>query len=166
MADRKGSRTNVEQEEFLPFDLPDPVTPEPKVKPLRRPIWTENKAKLIERYLYYFVMITKHGTYIDGFAGPQAPEQYGMWAAKLVLESEPKWFRHFYLFDNNKQQIEHLDELICSQSERDSKGRKVIRDIGIYRGDFNDNIYDLLSSNCIRQKEATFCLLDLFHKSV
>src|SRR5712672_141396 len=36
----------------------------------QHPIWTENKAKLIERYLYYFVMVTKHGAYIDGFAGP------------------------------------------------------------------------------------------------
>jgi hypothetical protein len=42
-----------------------------KLRPLRNPIWTENKARLIERYLYYFVLITKHGTYIDGFAGPQ-----------------------------------------------------------------------------------------------
>jgi hypothetical protein len=32
------------------------------------PIWTENKARLIERYLFYFVLVTKHGTYIDAFA--------------------------------------------------------------------------------------------------
>ena len=38
-----------------------------KVKELERPLWTKNKAKLIERYLYYFVLVTKHGTYIDGF---------------------------------------------------------------------------------------------------
>src|ERR1700730_5630268 len=51
-----------------------------------RPLWTENKARLIERYLYYFVLITKHRTYIDGFAGPQhSPEN---WAARLVLETE------------------------------------------------------------------------------
>ena len=28
---------------------------------------------LIQRWGYYFVMVTKHGTYIDGFAGPQDP---------------------------------------------------------------------------------------------
>ncbi len=49
--------------------------------------WTENKAKLIERYLFYFVLVTKHGTYIDGFAGPQGVPQN--WAAQLVLETEP-----------------------------------------------------------------------------
>jgi hypothetical protein len=65
----------------------------PRRKPSRhtfrqtRPIWTENKAKLIERYLYYFLMVTKHGTYIDGFAGPQEETgETANWAAKLVLE--------------------------------------------------------------------------------
>jgi hypothetical protein len=49
----------------------------------RNPIWTECKAKLIERYLYFFVQITRHGTYIDGFSGPQEPDKHNMWAAKL-----------------------------------------------------------------------------------
>ncbi|MCI0628905.1 MAG: hypothetical protein L0387_45880 [Acidobacteria bacterium] len=57
-------------------DLPlRPVETALLIKPLRNPLWTQNKAKLIERYLYYFVMVTKHGTYIDGFAGPQDPEK-------------------------------------------------------------------------------------------
>jgi hypothetical protein len=43
---------------------------EPTVKPLANPVWTENKAQFIMRYLRYFVFITRHGTYIDGFAGP------------------------------------------------------------------------------------------------
>jgi hypothetical protein len=54
--------------------FPDPPPPADKpmlFKPAQRAIWTENKAKLIERYLYYFVLVTKHGAYIDGFAGPQ-----------------------------------------------------------------------------------------------
>jgi hypothetical protein len=62
-----------------------------KLRPLRNPIWTENKVRLIERYLYYFVLITKHGTYIDGFAGPQYEDRPDAWAARLVLEIEPKW---------------------------------------------------------------------------
>ncbi len=45
-----------------------------RLRALERPLWTHNKAKLIERYLYYFVLVTKHGTYIDGFSGPQSPE--------------------------------------------------------------------------------------------
>lgn len=64
---------NTNEGPLLPMELPErtETTPEPRVKPLINPIWTENKAKLIERYLYYFVLVTHHGTYIDGFAGPQ-----------------------------------------------------------------------------------------------
>ena len=76
---------------------------EPKIKRIRRPIWTEHKAKLIERYLYFFVLVTRHGNYIDGFAGPQEPEKPDMWAAKLVLESEPRWLKRFFLFDLSRQ---------------------------------------------------------------
>src|SRR6266478_8546082 len=92
-------------------NLPPPTDKPLKFKPAERPIWTKNKAKLIERYLFYFVLITKHGTYIDGFAGPQQPENPEMWAAKLVLESQPRWFRNFYLFDENKSQVARLQGL-------------------------------------------------------
>ena len=37
-------------------------------KSLRFPLWTQNKARLIQAYLRLFVYITRHGTYIDGFA--------------------------------------------------------------------------------------------------
>ena len=73
------------------FELPTSTESgptEPKVKRPFEPIWTENKAKLIERYLYYFVLITKHGTYIDGFGGPQKFTKPETWAAKLVLENQ------------------------------------------------------------------------------
>jgi hypothetical protein len=74
---------------ILFVDLPPPADRPIRFRSPERPIWTENKAKLIERYLYYFVMITKHGAYIDGFAGPQYPEKQDAWAAKLVIESKP-----------------------------------------------------------------------------
>jgi hypothetical protein len=64
-------------------NLPPPSDKPKLFKPARRPIWTENKAKLIERYLYYFVLVTKHGAYIDGFAGPQYEGKEDAWAAKL-----------------------------------------------------------------------------------
>lgn len=88
------------------FELGDPPVQRSvvKLRPLRNPIWTENKARLIERYLYYFVLITKHGTYIDGFAGPQYPDKLNAWAARLVLETEPKWLRHFFLCDQDERQ--------------------------------------------------------------
>ena len=58
---------------FDPSDLPPACakTGGHMIKPLPYPLWTKHKATLIARYLYYFVLITKHGTYIDGFSGPQ-----------------------------------------------------------------------------------------------
>lgn len=145
---------------FAVEDLPPLVIPEPKIKTLLHPIWTEHKAKLIERYLLYFVFITKHGTYIDGFAGPQKSNNPEMWAANLVLANEPMWFRHFYLFDQSASQCKKLNQLKESQPKVDSKGRAVKREIEIFQGDFNVSIDDLLASNRISEKEATFCLLD------
>src|SRR5437879_5376402 len=115
----------------LLFELPADPHPEPTIKPLRDPIWTENKAKLIERYLFYFVLVTKHGTYIDGFAGPQEPNKPDMWAAKLVLESKPRWFKNFYLFENDKKNFAQLEALKASQSGTPK------RTIDIFLGDFN-----------------------------
>ena len=152
---------NTPEQSFL-FQLPEPLETrvEPKIKRLRHPVWTENKAKLIERYLYYFVLITKHGTYIDGFAGPQERDKPEMWAAKLVLESEPRWLKHFYLFDADNRQVDYLRQLKVEQPNRDKKGRKLYRDIKIFDGDFNVLIHNILRSRCIKQTEATFCLLD------
>lgn len=140
------------------FDLPPESKREKEFKQLKKPIWTENKAKLIERYLYYFVLITKHGTYIDGFSGPQVPDKPGMWSAKLVLESKPRWFKNFYLFEKDPAQISKLEELkaeIVTDSDPRFK-----RKIEIYSGDFNELIPNILATNPIREKEATFCLLD------
>jgi three-Cys-motif partner protein len=118
------------------------------------PVWTENKAKLIERYLYFFVLVTKHGTYIDGFAGPQRPNNLEMWSAKLVLDSEPRRLRNFFLFDASKSQVNAL----CKLRKRQLcvKGRL----IRIFHGDFNEKICHLLDTGQISRTDATFCLLD------
>jgi len=150
-----------ENQPTLPMPLPVfPDTKEQLFKRITNPVWTENKAKLIERYLYYFVLITKHGTYIDGFAGPQERDKPEMWAAKLVLDNEPKWMRHFYLYELDRNKYKLLEKLKQEQPKFDSKGRKISRNINLFHGDFNKLIMDLLKSNVIRQKEATFCLLD------
>lgn len=146
----KRNRRNQPVEPFL-FELPSAILPDVKIKAPTHPIWTENKARLIERYLYYFVLLTKHGAYVDGFAGPQNPQDPNMWAAKLVLESEPRWLRQFHLFDRAKKQLKHLYNL--KQSHPD-------REVNIYKGDFNKRVVELLKSGKIQQKEATFCLLD------
>jgi len=145
--------------------FPDlPVSVQKRVrryKRVREPIWTENKARFIEHYLRFFVQITKHGAYIDGFAGPQYSEKPDAWAAALVLASEPKWLRHFFLCELTKRGVAALRELKKSQPEpRDKKGRKLPRTIDILKGDFNVNIEKILRPDKIAQKEATFCLLD------
>lgn len=107
-------------------------------------------------------MVTRHGIYIDGFAGPQEEEDYEpeKWAVNLALNNEPRWLTHFYLYDLKKSQYLLLEELKAAQPERDAKGRKIRRKIHVEHGDFNELIHELLSSKKIRQKAATFALLD------
>ncbi|HWC59152.1 MAG TPA: three-Cys-motif partner protein TcmP [Verrucomicrobiae bacterium] len=147
-------------DEKLLIDVPqNKVTKEKKFKE-RTPIWTGCKAKLIERYLYYFVQITHNGTYIDGFAGPQKIGKEDMWAAKLVLESRPRWFRNFHLFELNQKSIGLLEKLRDGQPPPDKLKREPKRRVEIYPGDFNVNIGAALKASPIADKEASFCLLD------
>jgi three-Cys-motif partner protein len=134
-------------------DLPPPRDKPIKFKPAERPIWTENKAKLIERYLYYFVLITKHGAYIDGFSGPQYPERTDAWAAKLVLESKPPFLRKFWLCEKAPEKLPALEQLAHSNKKRG-------RTIKVVPGDFNSNVAEILGSGAITEKMASFCLLD------
>lgn len=126
----------------------------------RNPIWTGCKAKLIERYLYYFVQITHNGIYFDGFAGPQETDKPDMWAAKLVIESRPRWFRKFHLFELADSSVELLKQLRDNQPPRDKVKKEPKRTIDIYPGDFNKNILTVLQANPVGDKEASFCLLD------
>ena len=132
---------------FDPADFPPSDTPaEPGVKRIDHPVWTDNKAHFIMRYLRYFVIITKHGTYIDGFAGPQAECANNSWAAKLVLESEPRWMRHFHLCDENRSQVKLLEQLKAAQPATDSSGARISRDINIHSGDFNLKVDEILGN--------------------
>jgi three-Cys-motif partner protein len=135
-------------------ELPPPSGKPIRFKPQHRPLWTENKAKLIERYLFYFVLITKHGAYIDGFAAPQNPKNQDSWAAKLVLESKPSLLREFWLCDINKDGIAALRNLKSKLPH--VRGRT----IEVIEGDFNQTVHDVLSRCKITQNTASFCLLD------
>jgi len=139
------------------------------IKPGRRPhktrfplepIWTKNKAKLIEKYLLQFVFVTHHGAYIDGFAGPQRANNPEMWAAKLVLEITPRLLRKFYLYDIKKEQVALLEQLKNSQSPPDKSKKEPKRLISVEQGDGNILIRNLLKTGAIGENEATFCLLD------
>jgi len=103
-------------DEKLLFELPpaDLKVAEKKFKE-RNPIWTGCKAKLIERYLFYFVQITHSGTYMDAFAGPQEEDKHEMWSAKLVMESNPRWLRNFFLFELKKSQVEFIRQMCDGQ---------------------------------------------------
>src|SRR5580700_6751806 len=155
---RKRGRSPDESHPVL-LELPVRQRDEEIVLPrLKHPIWTENKAKLIQRYLFLFELVTKHGTYIDGFSGPQEPEKPSMWAAKLVLEIRPPLLRHFHLCEKVKYKVRMLESLKRQQPEM-VKGRRLGRTIEIYPGDLNNSIHRILRPGKIGDS-AVFCLLD------
>lgn len=136
------------------FDLPPTEGKTLVFKPARAPFWTENKAKLIARYLYYFVLITKHGAYVDGFAAPQEREHTDSWSAKLVLESKPPFLREFWLCDVDPVGVGYLKRLAAEQPAIKN------RSVHVVAGDFNRNVQKVLVSSNITDSTAAFCLLD------
>ncbi|HVT05781.1 MAG TPA: three-Cys-motif partner protein TcmP [Thermoanaerobaculia bacterium] len=144
-------------EQFQTTDIP-----EPKVKNPSTPVWTENKARLVERYLFLFVLVTHSGTYIDGFAGPQEPEREDMWSAKLVLESRPRWLQRFFLFEKDPKQVTRLQQMVAIQPPRDMSKKKnePKRETTIIPGDSNAEIRGLLSRGEVNRKQPAFALLD------
>ena len=92
--------------------------------------------------------------------GPQEIDKHEMWSAKLVMESAPRWLKHFFLFELKESQVELLKQMCDSQPSPDKAKNEPKRQIKIYPGDFNRNIITMLAENPIRDKEATFCLLD------
>lgn len=131
----------------------DPKIPDRDFASLRFPLWTQNKARLIQEYLRPFEFITHHGTYIDGFAAPQESDHEEMWSAKLVLEIEPKWFREFWLCDIDPAGINRLEQL---KAKHETPQRR----IEVVPGDFNGTVYKILESGTIGENTATFALLD------
>jgi three-Cys-motif partner protein len=130
-----------------------PKLPEKDFQSLRFPLWTQNKARLIQEYLRLFEFVTHHGTYLDGFAAPQESAHPNMWAANLVLEMEPKWFREFWLCDIDPAGISRLETLKAAH-----EGPK--RKIHVLAGDFNETVHTVLDGGTIGEKTATFALLD------
>jgi three-Cys-motif partner protein len=121
-------------------------------RPAQFPLWTQNKARLVARYLFLFVQVTKRGTYIDGFAGPQDPEQPDLWTAKLVLESrnhEP-WLRMHHLFEIDKTKLVQLEELRQAYPQR----------VSLHPVDFNVGVGDILTEGHLAANVPAFCLLD------
>lgn len=139
-------------EELQLFDPGPESIMEVETKAIDKPVWSENKADLIAKYLRYFVFITRHGTYIDAFAGPQTVRSTVAWTAELVLSSEPKWLRHFHLFDSDPAQVSRLHALREANADRD---------VIVYSpDDSNRQLPAVLPAGSIGEREACFCLLD------
>jgi three-Cys-motif partner protein len=156
MSDESGSR---EDNGDTLFPLPERVvTDQIAIAQPAFPLWTSSKAVLISQYLRLFVHVTKHGNYIDGFAGPQNPDRQG-WAAQMVIAGQPSpaldadkpRLRHFYLCDKEPSAVRALRELKSSFPDRD---------IQLFDGDFNEQVSDILRPEVLRPTEATFCLID------
>ncbi len=135
-----------------------PLPQEVPIARLNRYLSTTHKAHLIQRYLDFFVYITKCGTYIDGFAGPQDPARPDSWSAKRVLESQirPRRIRNFFLFDAKRIQVKRLERMCAELSPLPPPRRRQIK---ITQGDFNKAVVKFLEKGDI-PIEPTFCLLD------
>lgn len=138
-------------------DLPETPRRPKETKLPNRPVWTEQKARLISAYLRLFTFITRHGTYIDGFAGPQYPSDSDSWSARLALKNEPRWLRDFVLCDVDKSQVAHLEALRIEQPAL-PKGPK--RHVQVMEGDFNRIWPQALRAGRITDSVASFCVLD------
>lgn len=153
-----GETFNLPSEDQLTlFDLPksqESSKPRHRFSPIHKALWTEHKARLIGTYLYYFTLVTRHGVYIDGFAGPQRSDQLDSWAAKLVLENEPRWIRNFFLCDVDRGKASELERL--REAQPHTKGRT----IEVACANFNSHVDTVLATDKISESTATFCLLD------
>jgi len=149
---------NFQDNDGFLFPLPHPELSAQvsQVKTPERPVWTENKSLLIERYLKLFLFITKNGVYIDGFAGPQRHANLDMWCAARVMKIQPYWLKHHYLFELADKSIPCLRNLIDELTVIRSKGFVA----EIFHGDVNVELPILFDRNVIRDKSACFCLLD------
>ena len=116
------------------------------------PLWTADKAALIEEYIHRFLLVTKHGVYLDLFAGPQNDEED--WSIRRVLgrrtEGGPE-IRHYAVCDLEPEKAEQLREL-----GRTHPGPA----FNVYEGDANQLVQTMLEEAPIGSNTACFCLID------
>ena len=78
--------------EDLSPDKPSPRKQKPPVE-VSTPLWTADKAALIDEYIHHFLLVTKHGVYLDLFAGPQRAGDTESWSVRRVLERRTSPFK-------------------------------------------------------------------------
>ena len=98
-------------------------------------LWTGQKSRLIAEYLHRFLHVTKSGTYLDLFAGPQSETYNEGWSIKRVIErrDEGPNLGYFAACDNNPQQIKRLEQLRDTCADRPFTFK-------IYHGDANEQV--------------------------
>jgi hypothetical protein len=94
------------------------------LKPMTGRFWSSNKAELVRDYLKLFTFVTKSGTYLDAFAGPQNSNELEAWCARLVTEMKPRWIGGLYLFEQKASSAEALEEMLSRQPPRDVAKRE------------------------------------------
>lgn len=116
-------------------------------------LWTGQKSRLIAEYLHRFLHVTKSGTYLDLFAGPQSETYDDGWSIKRVIErrDEGPNLGYFAACDNNPQQIERLKQLRETYAGRPFTFK-------IYHGDANEQVKKILDD--APTNLPSFCLLD------
>jgi three-Cys-motif partner protein len=107
------------------------------------------QARLVRDYLILFVQVTRHGTYLDAFAGPQDMVFLETWTARLVLDVQQ--LQHFHFFEREGAGVAALELL---------RAQHAGRDITVWSGDMNARLPEMLKTGHIPPREATFCLLD------
>lgn len=141
----------------LLFDDPLPAaasarTQHPKLDVGGAPLWTADKSRLIDEYIHRFLVITKHGVYLDLFAGPQRPTDLENWSVRRVLERRTEgnpMIRHYAVCDIDPRQAELLRDI-----------GKAHRSFHVYADDANKRVHEMLKDAKITPKTACFCLID------
>ena len=156
---RSGSTFNSNSQELFADDPGGVADAQLTFSPAHRVLWTKTKARLIEAYIRLFLLVTRHGVYLDAFAGPQNIDHPDKWAAKLVANLQPDYLNHMFLcdFDGEKSALIEgmLAELPPLRSQRKRRTKH-----HVFHGDCNKWIDEVLESGAIKPATAVFCLLD------
>ena len=124
----------------------------PKLEKSGAPLWTTEKAGLIDEYIHLFLLVTKHGVYVDLFAGPQRVDDTESWSVRRVLERRTEGnpaIRHYAVCDKDPAQAKRLRDLGSHHAS-----------FCVYAGDVNEEIHTILKNAPIGSNTACFCLID------
>lgn len=133
-----------------------PTRPKPRahkpIKDIQAPLWTIDKSRLIDEYIHLFLVITKHGVYLDLFAGPQHSSDKENWSVRRVLKRRTKGnpaIRHYAVCDSAPAKAQLLREVGQDHSS-----------FLVYPDDANKCVHRMLADAPINPKTACFCLVD------